>query len=235
MIGATVCARGFSGRPPSTLRVLLPMPLDRRTQRHEKTAGPGRAAPTPALRRTVVPVAPHAAMRAFSVPVTLGSSRKDVGALELAPRACRCSPTLTRRRAAPTRGKVGIDAARPMTFAAGWRQGDTAEAGQHRSRQQIEARFPCRAADRAAVARRRSCRSPRVFALPLLPSRRRPGAAPTASRRHEYGEYVSMRHGPGRRGVSPRGNRKGPRSCCRRGGSLARGGDLRDTGSERWA
>ena len=66
----------LSGAPPSTVSVLVPAPSMRAPRPDRKRAKSWTCGSPAALRRTVVPGAATAAMRAFSVAVTLGSSRK---------------------------------------------------------------------------------------------------------------------------------------------------------------
>src|SRR5438874_3921057 len=74
--GPIVKGAGRRGTPPSTVSVLLPIPSIRPPRPTRYRARSCTCGSLAALRRIVVPAAATAAMRAFSVAVTLGSSRK---------------------------------------------------------------------------------------------------------------------------------------------------------------
>ncbi len=74
--GLIVKGAARSGVPPSTVSVLLPSPSILAPRPLRKRARSCTWGSLAALRSTVVPEAATAAMRAFSVAVTLGSSRK---------------------------------------------------------------------------------------------------------------------------------------------------------------
>src|SRR6266550_4106404 len=112
--GPTVCGAGLSGRPPSIVRVLLPMPSMAAPSATRKRARSCTCGSEAALRSTVVPLARTAAISAFSVPVTLGSSRKMSAPLSL-PSSLYTSPTLTSAPRRSSARKCVSTRRRPIT------------------------------------------------------------------------------------------------------------------------
>src|SRR3989442_1783119 len=96
------------------VNVLLPMPSIAAPNDTRKRARSWTCGSDAALRRTVVPGARTAAINAFSVPVTLGSSRKISAALSL-PSSLYASPTVTSAPRRSSARKCVSTRRRPMT------------------------------------------------------------------------------------------------------------------------
>ena len=168
--GETRCSQPPSLARPCTCITLEPMPSIAAPMRVSSRARSCTCGSEAALRMIVEPGVSAAAMSAFSVPITDGSSMKKSHACRPPSGARRrmsrvCSTTRAQRAEGV---EVRVQAAAADHVAAGRRQQRLAEAGQQRARR----RGTRRGSAPPALGRRRSSVTPSACRATVLPSRR---------------------------------------------------------------